>query len=212
MRRLLVLKLVFVSVLIAACVTINVYFPAAAAEKAADKIIEDVWGKQKTGTPAPATHDMSTPSNNKTSMLAPHNTELALLTAVKGALDFLIPTADAQANLDVSTPEIRAITASMEARHGSLEPYYSSGAIGLTADGMIEVHDQNAIPLPERNAVRKLVADENKDRAALYAEIARANGHPEWGKDIRDTFAKRWVAKAQPGWYYKDASGGWKQK
>ena len=25
------------------CVTINIYFPAAAAEKAADRIIEDVW-------------------------------------------------------------------------------------------------------------------------------------------------------------------------
>ncbi|WP_020167982.1 MULTISPECIES: hypothetical protein [Methylotenera] len=30
-------------VLIPACVTINIYFPAAAAEKAADKIIDDVW-------------------------------------------------------------------------------------------------------------------------------------------------------------------------
>ena len=29
--------------LLAACVTINIYFPAAAAEKAADKIIDDVW-------------------------------------------------------------------------------------------------------------------------------------------------------------------------
>jgi hypothetical protein len=26
-----------------ACVTINIYFPEAAAEKAADRIIEDVW-------------------------------------------------------------------------------------------------------------------------------------------------------------------------
>jgi hypothetical protein len=26
-----------------ACVTINIYFPAAAADKAADKIIDDVW-------------------------------------------------------------------------------------------------------------------------------------------------------------------------
>lgn len=25
------------------CVTINIYFPAAAAEKAADKIIDDIW-------------------------------------------------------------------------------------------------------------------------------------------------------------------------
>ena len=26
-----------------ACVTINIYFPAAAAEKAADKLIDDIW-------------------------------------------------------------------------------------------------------------------------------------------------------------------------
>ena len=29
------------------CVTINIYFPAAAAEKAADKIIDEVWQIQK---------------------------------------------------------------------------------------------------------------------------------------------------------------------
>jgi hypothetical protein len=31
---------------LAACVTINIYFPAAATEKAADKIIDEVWQKQ----------------------------------------------------------------------------------------------------------------------------------------------------------------------
>lgn len=34
---------------LAACVTINVYFPAAAAEKAADKIIDDVWQLKQSG-------------------------------------------------------------------------------------------------------------------------------------------------------------------
>ena len=29
------------------CVTINIYFPAAAAEKAADKIIDEVWQLKK---------------------------------------------------------------------------------------------------------------------------------------------------------------------
>ena len=29
--------------ILSACVTINIYFPAAAAEKAADKIIDEVW-------------------------------------------------------------------------------------------------------------------------------------------------------------------------
>lgn len=31
----------------AACVTINIYFPAAAAEKAADRIIDEVWQLKK---------------------------------------------------------------------------------------------------------------------------------------------------------------------
>lgn len=34
-----------------ACVTINIYFPAAAAEKAADKIIDDVWQLKNGATP-----------------------------------------------------------------------------------------------------------------------------------------------------------------
>ncbi len=41
--------------LLAACVTINIYFPAAAADKAADKIIDDVWqlknGQNKDNAP-----------------------------------------------------------------------------------------------------------------------------------------------------------------
>lgn len=48
------LALVFGVVLLASCVTINIYFPAAAAEKAADKIIDDVW-QLKDAVQAPAT-------------------------------------------------------------------------------------------------------------------------------------------------------------
>lgn len=44
---------------IVGCVTINIYFPAAAAEKAADKIIDEVWQlkegqKEKPANPAPS--------------------------------------------------------------------------------------------------------------------------------------------------------------
>lgn len=28
---------------LSACITINIYFPAAAAEKAADKVIDEIW-------------------------------------------------------------------------------------------------------------------------------------------------------------------------
>lgn len=47
------LALLFGAVM-AGCVTINIYFPAAAAEKAADKIIDEVWQlKQSTSKPEP---------------------------------------------------------------------------------------------------------------------------------------------------------------
>jgi len=43
MKNLTGLLLVAGIVVLSACVTINIYFPAAAAEKAADKIIDEVW-------------------------------------------------------------------------------------------------------------------------------------------------------------------------
>ncbi len=39
--------------LLQSCVTINIYFPAAAAEKAADKIIDEVWQIKKPESAAP---------------------------------------------------------------------------------------------------------------------------------------------------------------
>ena len=100
----------------------------------------------------------------------------------------------------------------MEARFPKLQPFYQSGGVGMTNNGLIKVRDLKAIPLRDRKTVTTLVADENKDRDALYREIARANGHPEWEADIRKTFAKRWIANAPAGWWYQDAGGKWKQK
>jgi uncharacterized protein len=200
-----------VAVMLASCVTINVYFPAAAAEKAADRIIEDIWGKE--GPPPAKPQDAAKPAGNEQSGLrAPARTERVLFAMVEGALEFLVPAANAQADLDVTSPAIRELTASMETRYGQLEKYYSSGAVGFTQDGLVELRDPNLVPLPERTVARKLVSDENADRAALYSEIARTNNHPDWEADIRATFAQRWVAKARAGWWYRNASGQWAQK
>lgn len=43
--------LLLLALVLPACVTINIYFPAAAAEKAADKIIDEVWQLKKDGEP-----------------------------------------------------------------------------------------------------------------------------------------------------------------
>lgn len=40
------------AVAVGGCVTINIYFPAAAAEKAADRIIDEVWQIREGSAPA----------------------------------------------------------------------------------------------------------------------------------------------------------------
>ncbi len=182
-----------------ACVTINVYFPAAAAEQAADKIIEEVWGDGADKPTAEQSSDAGRFVNNAS--------RIARL-----IVDWLIPAAHAQqANLDISSPAIGKIEASLKARHAKLLPYYNSGAIGLTDDGLVAVRDAKAIPLSARKTVNQLVADDNRDRTALYREIAAANGRPEWEAQIRQTFARRWIDLAQSGWYYQ-SGGSWKAK
>jgi uncharacterized protein len=118
----------------------------------------------------------------------------------------------AQANLEINTPGVTAIQSSMQKRHAELAPLYASGAVGLTRDGNVELRDPAAVPLAQRAAVNALVAAENQDRAALYREIARANNRPEWEGDIRNTFAQRWIDRAQGGWYYQTAAGAWARK
>ena len=95
----------------------------------------------------------------------------------------LVPAAHAQnadAALNVSSPAVTRIKSSMAARFGELEKFFASGAVGLTKDGLIEVRDINAVALPDRATVKRLVAEDNSDRAQLYTEIARASNHPEW--------------------------------
>jgi uncharacterized protein YdbL (DUF1318 family) len=190
-----------VSLALAACVTINVYFPAAAAEKAADRIIEDIWSQEKAEPP---------PTNDQSSLGSPSRG--VMVAALQGLLDFVVPVANAQADIDVSSPAIRALTASMKARAADLDPFFTSGAIGLTSDGLVEIRDANSVPLADRNRLRKLVSDDNADRNSLYREIATANDHPEWEADIRSTFAERWIANARTGWYYKKGGGDWTRK
>ncbi|MDB6107542.1 MAG: hypothetical protein JWO52_7541 [Gammaproteobacteria bacterium] len=241
MKRIIPFKLLILG-LLAACVTVNVYFPAAAAEQAADRIIDTVTSQPGGTKPNNETDGTKTPPHSRLTPNydrpvaddplgdrpaadrpvadlpvsdRPAGNQPALLAAAGALLNLLIPAAEAQAspNLDVSDPQTRAVTASMQQRFGELKKYFDAGVIGLTADGQVAIRDQNAVPLAERAVVARVVAEDNRDRATLYAELAKANKHPEWEPDIRRTFARRWVERgAQPGWYYQDSSGKWLQK
>lgn len=194
------------ALVLASCVTINIYFPAAAAEEAARTIVRDVLGKDAQGKEPPQEQKPQPQS----SLAVPVDGRVVL----QRLLDAFIPGAEAagQANIDISSPAINRLRASMSARQSGLAPFYRAGVIGFARNGLVAVRDLSAAALRERTRVKKLVAAENRDRNALYREIARANGHPEWEGDIRATFARVWAEEAPRGYWYQDGNGGWRQK
>lgn len=193
--------------LLTACVTVNVYFPAAAAENAADRFIREVYGEGAKDGEEPARNENSSPEPQ--SMQRQNMAE----SAFAAVLDFVFnPVYAQQPDINISTPGINKLKSAMTARHEELKPYYNSGSVGMDQNGFITIREESAIPLKDRNTVKKLVANENQDREALYREVARANGHPEWEGDIQAIFARRWVANAPSGWWYKNNDAKWVQK
>lgn len=200
MKKLTTVLTLSVLFALSACVTINVYFPAAAAEKAAEQFVGDVLGEAREDGALFDPTDL--PGESR------------WLAAVGSVAGFLVPDVQAQqAVIEINTPQINAIKARMSARQRqSLDSMFDAGAIGFTSDGLISIRDRSAVPLSERRNLESVVADENRDRKAVYREIAVANGHPEWESDIQQTFAKEWVQNARRGWFYQDSNGAWRQK
>jgi len=196
------------AVALTACVTINVYFPAAEAKEAAREFVEKVIGDD--AQPAPRPTDK--PGGQSAYVPTPAR-------SLASRIDWLslvgIGTAHAQGQPDITikTPAIQAIQSRMAQRfEGQLKPHFESGALGIANDGTIDVRDAAKIALPQRVAVNQAVSEQNRDARAVYREIAVANDHPEWEQQIRAVFARQWVDSARPGWWVQDAGGGWRQK
>ena len=182
--------------IVSACVTVNIYFPAAAVERAAEQIVKETWGESSKSAPPPAPQ-----SNNRFSPW-----RLASLS--------LVSAAHAQeADINVSNPAIRAIKDSIKARSEAIKPFMDRGNIGIAADGLLAIRNTDGLNLKERAESKQLVDAENRDRENLYAEIAKANNiSNESIPKIKAIFAKSWLDQARPGWWIQDGQGNWKKK
>lgn len=196
MRNSVLALVAFGFVVLSACVTINVYFPAAEAQEAAREFVEKVIGDE-----LPANGEPAVPESSGAGGMA-------------ALLSFFIADAHAQTpDINLKTPAIQAIQVRMTERfQGQMAAHFTSGALGFGKDGLVVLRDPSKLGLKDRAGVNQAVSDDNRDRAALYREIAVANGHPEWEQQIRETFARQWISSARSGWWYQDAGGVWKQK
>jgi len=178
-----------------ACVTVNVYFPAAELQEAADKIVEEVHGKQ-------------------TSSIEDENMSLqSLFRQTFRAIALLEGTAYAQVNIDVTTPTIRALKESIKKRFDSLRPLYEKGVVGETNDGLLSLRSSEGLSLKEKAAAKKLLNAENSDRENLYLEITKANDLPlDTVAQTKEIFAGSWQKNAGKGWWIQKRDGEWVKK
>ena len=202
MKRNLVWVVAICLVFIGSCVTVNIYFPAAAAQKAADKIIEEIQGTEQKPNQQP--QQMPDQKPVKGSWL--HDELRGISFGPSSAFA-------AEPDLEISTPAILAIRESMKARYQQLKPYLESGVLGLANSGQIAIRDASALPLKEKATLNGLVGQQNKDLMSLYQEIAKANQlAPDAVPKLQKTFADRWREKAQPGRWIQTDAGAWVKK
>lgn len=176
--------------MLTACVTVNIYFPAAKVEATAEEIVDDVYGVENpTKAPKPSS-------------------SLGRFLAWIGPRE-----AHAQDAATVSNATIRAIKGRLAGRHGRLVPHYQAGRIGIDNQGFIQIKDVGGMPLNQLAALKREVQADNNDRNQLYQEVANAlklkSSHVG---QIKSIFARQWRDKAQAGWWIQDDNGQWRRK
>jgi hypothetical protein len=161
----------FVSLLlVGACVTINIYFPAEKVESVAGEIVDDIRG------PRPDSEPKRQGFFRGRSLLAS-----------------VVPLAWAQDATTVSNPAIRELKSRMKARYALLKPWFANGVLKEGNDGFVAMVQTNKLGLKDKGTVRNLVTAENNDRQNLYREVAKAlNIDPSQTGRIAEIFAKEW--------------------
>jgi len=187
--------------LIAGCVTVNVYFPAAQVEKTAEKIVDEVYQEKK-----------DPPNQAPTEKPRSSNDEETIRLIVRLARIGPAP-AFAEEATTVSNAAIRGLKDQVGQRHRELLPFYQQGQAGITRDGFLEVRGTSGLGLPQVAALKRLVDADNAARRQLYEEVAKAlNLKPEQVSQVRKIFAKQWRDKAQAGWAVQSDDGQWRSK
>ena len=191
-------RILFITtLLVSACVTVNIYFPAAAVERAADQIVKETWG----GPGEPAKAAPKPQSDNRYSPM-----RLA-------AVSFVSEAHAQEADINVSNPAIRALKEAIKERSNAIKPFMDRGNVGIAQDGLLSVRSTDGLNLKERAETKQLVDAENRDRENLYGEIAKANNIArESIPKIKAIFARSWIEQAQSGWWIQDAQGVWRRK
>jgi hypothetical protein len=205
--------------LLAACaiITVNVYFPEKAV-KEAYKSLDEILLKNE---------GEKVPDNGKQPGPEPNVPQPGPQTRLHGMLlDFsFIPAAHAAENADDlaielgSMPEVAAAYAEIRQRRPAVHALFNSGAVGLTAQGLVTVRDKAKVTTQDE----AMIAAENQSRKIVVSSMAKAilklTGQEATKAALDQTMAKAAATyadtrreAAKPGWWMQLQNGKWVQK
>lgn len=188
MKRMAKITAVLALMLTAACVTVNIYFPAAEVQKDAERVVKQAYGIEEDKAPAEG------------SWLHP------------GLLDLFGPTtAHAQDYVNLSNAATRGLEKEVTATTRQLAPYYASGNVGIDSNGFAVLRDKGGLDMKSVGQVNRLVAADRQLKTALYQEKAKAAGTPGKVGEVQAIYAKLWQSYAAGGTWVQ-TGGGWTQK
>lgn len=107
------------------------------------------------------------------------------------------------APLTAQAQSARELQGRMAQRLPQIDELKAAGALGENNRGYLEVREDKA------NAAA-LAADENRDREAVYALIARETGSS--AENVGRARAKQIAAQSKSGVWVQDESGAWRKK
>ena len=210
MKRSIVIGLGCAAVL-AACITINVYFPEAAVKELAQQIEDEVQrtaGSASSPTPAPE------PTPTPVAEPAAGAPESLLSWVLSPGASTAYAAQDEVAAPEITNPAIRKIIDSRATRLAAVNDLKAKGVAGESNQALLVVRNLDAIQgLKERADAQKLIKDENTDREQLFKEIAAAKDvELSQLPQIRTTYAEALREKAHPGDWIQLPDGSWAQK
>lgn len=118
------------------------------------------------------------------------------------ARDMLSPIGVAYAaELNANSPEITRIATEMRKRFDQIDALKKKGYAGENNRGYVELRGEDKISSSdERNLAQRLVAAENKDRKALYNEVAKLNKDQNVNVSmVERIYAQAWLKRAKSG-------------
>lgn len=197
--------------------TLNVYLPEAAVQRAADDYVRDIYkAKERTKLNEPSKEGETTEQPKKSSFRMPSLEDLsrdfALVPSAYGQETAAPPKPCAMVTTGRKAGELKKEMASML---GDLDPLEADGTLGESKEGLLTIKTPSQIKPIRKAQIEKMVDKLNALRKEFYEEVVEetSKGSCKVSLDtVQKSFAHSFQELSPKGAWVEDEKGEWVQK